>query len=85
MTMHYILDIKCSHRKKKKWLLCDMTQVLVNALVVITLPYISVSNQRACTLNLCNVICQLYLDKAGKKITKRKTDFEIATLDFYQL
>ena len=38
----------------------------VLAMVVIILQYINVSNQHMFTLNLYNVICQLYLNKAGK-------------------
>lgn len=37
-------------------------EALANAMVVIVLQYISVSN-----LYLYNVTCQLYLSKAGKK------------------
>ena len=39
-------------------------EAVANAMVVIILQYISVSNLY---LNLYNVICQLYLNKAGIK------------------
>ena len=57
------VDLQCSDHKKK-WLLCDMMQVLVNAMVGIIFQYLRVSKQhRHFQLN---VICQLYLNKAGK-------------------
>ena len=34
--------------------------------VVLLLQYIRVSNHYVVHLNLCKVICQLHLDKAGK-------------------
>ena len=40
-------------------------EVLVNTVVVVLLQYMSVSNQHMYTLNLHNVIYQLYLNKAG--------------------
>ena len=48
---------------KKKWQLCDVREVLANAIMVIILQYISTSSQHVHTLNLHNVIC---LSKAGK-------------------
>ena len=47
-------------------------EVLAKAMVVIILQYISVSNQHVYTLNLHKVICQLYFNKAGKKIIRDK-------------
>lgn len=47
---------------------CEVTVVLSNLMVVITLQYIHVSNH--VTLNLHNVTCQSYLNKAGKTNTK---------------
>lgn len=44
-----------------------MMQVLGNALVVIVLQYLSVWNEHMYTLNLNNAICQLDLNKAGRK------------------
>ena len=47
-----------------------MMEVLANtAMVVITLQYISVSNQHV-VLNLHKSICQLYLNKAGENRVK---------------
>lgn len=43
-------------------------QVLANAIMVITLQYINVSNQHAAHPNLHNNTQQLYLNKAGIKL-----------------
>lgn len=42
-----------------------MIEVLANAMVIIILQYINVLNQHAVTLNLHNIIYQLYLNKTG--------------------
>lgn len=42
-------------------------KVLANTTVVIILQYITVSNQHFLYLELTHVICQLYLNKAGRK------------------
>lgn len=41
--------------------------MLANAVVVILLKYISASKEFIYTLNLYNVICKLYLIKAGRR------------------
>ena len=46
-------------------------EVLANTIVVIKLQYTRVSNQH---VNLQNVICQLYLNKARKKIGYNKKE-----------
>ena len=39
------VDLKYSHHKKRKWWLCIVMQVLINAVMVIIFQYLSVSNQ----------------------------------------
>ena len=58
------VDIKWSHHKKK-WKLCEGIEVLTNPTVVIILQYMY-QIITLYTLNLHNVICQLYLNKAEK-------------------
>lgn len=50
--------------------LCDMMEVLANAMAVIILLYVSASNQYIVPVMyyiVHNVACQLYLNKVGKK------------------
>lgn len=47
-------------------------KVLANATVVIVLQNINVANQHAVHLNLHNIMCQLYPNKAGKMQNKTK-------------
>ena len=46
--------------------------MLPNAMVVIILQYINVSNKHLYILNLHNVICQLYLNKTREKRVPKK-------------
>ena len=45
-----------------------MMDVLTNITVVIISQYIFMLDHHVYTLNLCNIICQLYLSKAEKII-----------------
>lgn len=45
-----------------------MVNVWTNLIVIIIVQYIHVSNHHVYTLNLHNVLCQLYLSKAGKNL-----------------
>lgn len=53
--------VKCFHYKMKLKF-CDLMEVLANSTVEIILKYINVSNH-VYTLNLHNVLCQIYLNK----------------------
>ena len=50
-------------------------KVLANITVVIILQYISLSNQHFVHLELEHVICQLYLNEAGKKLFEQGSPF----------
>lgn len=50
---------------EKRCLLCDRMEALTDALVVLILQFVNISNQHV-YLTLHNVMCQLYLSKAGK-------------------
>lgn len=58
--------LKCSHHQKRKYELCDMTSVAANTLLVIVLQFIDLSGLPK-TLNKPNRMCQLSLNKDGKK------------------
>ena len=60
----YILNVPTT---KKKWQLCDVIEVVANAVVVIILQYISASNHHTVNLKLTKLTCQIYLNKAGEK------------------
>ena len=62
---------------KKKRQLCDVIEILTNAIVVIIFKHISVSNQHTVHLKCINFIWQLYLNKVGGKGNRR--DFLITT------
>ena len=51
-----------------------MMEVFADAPVVIILQYISDQINRLYTLHLHSVICQLYLNNAGKKELSRKNE-----------
>ena len=55
---------------KKKRQLCDVIEILTNAIVVIIFKHISVSNQHTVHLKCINFIWQLYLNKVGGKVTE---------------
>lgn len=55
---------------KKKWQLYDGLEMLAIAMVVIILQHLNPINLLY-TLNLHDVTCQLYLNKAGKKFLKK--------------
>lgn len=56
-------------------------EVLANSTVVIILRHLSVSSQHIYSLNLHNVICQLYLSKSGEKVSS-ESSLHSLTYDF---
>ena len=66
-------DLKCSHHvhvhthtAHTQWLLCEGMDLLANLIMVIISQHI-IYQIITYTLNLHNVICQLYLNKAGER------------------
>ena len=63
-------DLKCSHHKKET-AICNVMEVLANALVIIILQNTSASYQHSVQLQLIGCyVCQLYLNKSGKLLKK---------------
>ena len=52
--------------EKNQKVISEVMEMLINLIVVIISQYICVTNLTVYSLNLYNVICQLYLNKAGK-------------------
>ena len=52
---------------RRKWRLREGMEMLANAMVIIILQYVHVSNQHIVYLKLYNVTCQCYLKSWGKK------------------
>ena len=63
---------------KKKWELCDGMEVLVNALVRIILPYITVSNQHAQLTSVMSIMSQKF---GEKKFMKKKKETCVTSLE----
>ena len=63
------VDLECSQHKKEM-VVCDLMEVLANAMEIIILQHIS--NQHVVHFELTQCICQLYLNKAGKCIYRAK-------------
>lgn len=76
VAMRIDLNMFSPQTTTKKWQLCAVMDVLPNITVVITSQYICRSNHHIVYLNLHNIICRLYLNKAGggkeRKSTSKK-------------
>lgn len=70
--------------QQQKMVACEVKTVLTNLIVIIISQYIVYQIIMSYTLDLPNVICQLYLSELKKKMSEKKSEMTWETEEHFQ-